>query len=589
MGRLTISQVKESRTLWFEAGQVRAVVSDLEEEKLGAWLVSRGFLKPHEMALALLRQPERVRFGTFLVMQRMLDFDRLTAELSALSVKQVSRMLFAPATYVFTPGELLPRDAVSLEMTTASLLVAAVRAVDDFERVDALVPSGSYLWGAQDALLQYQHVQLLPQEGYLLSRIDGQTTATVLQRLMPLPKETVTRALAALVVAGLAEVHAEPMPRPEEAVPAAGVLHPVAATPPPIAPMTTPPRDRQSVARPVLRPASTPSRAPTQVPVPAGPRPPQAPAVIMPSDLPAELAAVTSWSFEPTAGFDGVAAPGAPATPGPAPSVPVAAPSAAAFLAVGGPGAAAQSSHSEVVDDGLEFRPEQEYEHAAILRFAAECRGMEPAARLGVSPGVTQEELLAAFRELVKKYHPDRANEPHLKMLRSELAEISSALLEAYDALRLQARSSGPVIVRATQGGPRPIESFTNEERRQAVHEKVTQARRLLRQGDTAQAAELLDLAVRLAPDAKTLLFLARVEFHNPIWVQRGLDRLRHAVSLDPHFTEGWLELANYWGTRAQPDKQRQCLEKILAYDPRNEDVRAALMSVTGALRSRKR
>ena len=237
-------------------------------------------------------------------------------------------------------------------------------------------------------------------------------------------------------------------------------------------------------------------------------------------------------------------------------------------------------------DEGLEFTQEQMSEHADVLDFARRCRHLDPYARLGLAPQAKQELVLPHFRELVRQYHPDRADEPHLKMLRSELAEISTALVEALDAITAINKAAGPVILSPGSGAP---ETLTDEMRRQQVHEKVNQARRLLRQGDANQAAELLDQAVRLAPDPKTLLFLAKVEFHNPIWVQRGLDRLRHAVSMDPQFTEGWLELANYWGTRGQPDKQRQCLEKILAYDPRNEDVRSNLTSISLARPTRRR
>ncbi|MGV8040947.1 MAG: tetratricopeptide repeat protein [Thermoanaerobaculaceae bacterium] len=111
----------------------------------------------------------------------------------------------------------------------------------------------------------------------------------------------------------------------------------------------------------------------------------------------------------------------------------------------------------------------------------------------------------------------------------------------------------------------------------------IGQARRLMSQNDFGPAAELLDQAVRLMPDPETLLLLAQVEFRNPMWAQRALDRLRHAVSLNPKFTKGWLELANYWGMRGQADRQKQCLEKVLSYDPANKDARAALNAIIEA------
>jgi hypothetical protein len=553
VGRLEINREGVTRRLWLEDGQVRAVVSDLEEEKLGAWLVAHGRLQGSQMAVALLRQPEGVRLGTFLVQEGLLSLEQLIAELGALATKIVSRMLFDRAAYAFAPGEKMPRDAASLELTTASLLMGAVRVADDTAPFSALIQPASYVWPAQDAILEYQSVRLTPQEGYLLSRIDGQTTVATLGRLVPIPGNAVITALAGLVIAGVAEVHPGTMPKREE-----GKAPPPAPARPVAAPVGT---SQPPVLRPMAPPAPAPLSAPTH-PLPGG----------APGPVPAGPPV-----FRPAPSFGAPApAPLRPSVPVPPPVLQDHAPDGFDFHELAAP----------APDEGLEFTPEQMDEHADVLDFARRCRHLDPYVRLGLPPQAKKELVLPHFRELVRRYHPDRADEPHLKMLRRELAEISAALVEALDAITAINKASGPVILGPSAGAP---ETHTDEMRRQQVHEKVNQARRLLRQGDANQAAELLDQAVRLAPDPKTLLFLAKVEFHNPIWVQRGLDRLRHAVSMDPQFTEGWLELANYWGTRGQPDKQRQCLEKILAYDPRNEDVRSNLTSISLARPTRRR
>jgi hypothetical protein len=553
VGRLEITRESITRRLWLEEGQVRAVVSDLEAEKLGAWLVARGKLQGSQMAVALLRQPEGVRFGTFLVQEGLLELEELIAELGALAMKIVSRLLFDRASFAFIPGERLPRDAASLELTTASLLMGAVRVTDDPAPFLAVIQPQAYLWPAQDAILEYQSVRLTPQEGYLLSRIDGQTTVTTLGRLVPIPGNAVTMALTGMVIAGVAEVHSEPMPRREDGGGPHSPAARVAAAQASLLQTRSASASQQGAPQP---PAATP------VPARSGatPRPAVAPGPLRPA------AGVSSSPPKPVA-----------------PSVPV--PESPVFeLEVDG------YDFHEIAppapDHGLEFTPEQVREHAEVLELARRCRQLDPYTRLGLPPQAKQDVVLPRFRELIRQFHPDRTEEPHLKMLRRELAEISAALVEALDQITAINKSSGPVVLGQ---GPVKSESTSDEVRRQQVHDKVNQARRLLRQGDATQAAELLDQAVRLAPDPKTLLFLAKVEFHNPIWVQRGLDRLRHAVSMDPQFTEGWLELANYWGTRGQIDKQRQCLEKILAYDPKNEDVRNTLNAISVARPTRRR
>jgi tetratricopeptide (TPR) repeat protein len=87
----------------------------------------------------------------------------------------------------------------------------------------------------------------------------------------------------------------------------------------------------------------------------------------------------------------------------------------------------------------------------------------------------------------------------------------------------------------------------------------------------------MLEGLVKETPDADSLLLLAQLELDNPKRHASALEHLRLATVMAPQHTEVWLTLANYWSMRGQADKQRRCLEKILAYEPTNQDVRSAL------------
>jgi curved DNA-binding protein CbpA len=471
-GRLDVAGGGVTRHLWFEAGQVRAVVSGVEEEKLGKWLVGRGVLEASQMALSLLRQPEGVRFGTFLVQEGVLTVKVLEQELETLSVTIVSRMLVEPGQYRFNDGEQLPMDAASIGMTTASLLAAAVRGLPNEAGIRGFINPTGYVWTAQDALLQYQQIQLTPQEGYLLSRVDGTSTAAQLQRLVPMPGGDFSKALAALLVAGVLEI-----------------------------------RD-SSAARPM---------APTK----------------------------------------------------------------------------AESTPEPPADEELQYNAQQQREYADVLRLANEIRHKDYYRRLGLSPGATQDQIHSRFLEFAKLYHPDRAREAHLLSVRNELAQIYSAVQEAYDALgNPERRTRYEETLRDSSA--QHVDAYKEEQRRRAargalVDANISRAKELARAGDVGMAVQLLDQAIRLSPQAETLLTLARLEFKNPMWSQRALDHLKHAVALAPDFIEAWLELANFWGTRNQPDRQRHCLEKILEFDPQNEDVRATLAALKRQKTVRKR
>lgn len=468
-GRLDVLTGAITSRLWLEAGQVRAVVSDAEEEKLGQWLVGRGLIDRQQMAILLLRQPDGVRYGSFLVTEGVLDAERLERELAAQAIAIVSRLLFESGSFSLDREDRLPGDASTLEMTTASLLASAVRSAPDLQPLLALVPADSFVASTDDALLQLQHVQLTPSEGYLLSRVDGAGTVATLQHLVPMAREQLVRGLVALLVTGLVELRSKPVSKPQ--------------------------------------PAS--ELAVRARPEPAPPKPPE---------------------------------------------------------------------------EDLAYSPLEQREHEEVLRLAPGIERQDFYLRLGLTRAAGTVQIQTRYREMVRTYHPDRARERHLRSLQAELGTIYRALQEAYETLsnaEARARYDKALLASAQPTfASLSTDAQQEEVRRTMVRTSIVEARRLMARNDFGQAAQLLDQAVRLMPDPETLLLLSQVEFRNPMWAQRALDRLRHAVALNPKFTKGWLELANYWGMRSQIDKQKQCLEKILAYDPGNKDARAALNAV---------
>lgn len=459
-GRLELVSRRATRTLWLDAGQVRAVISSSEEEKLGRWLVSRGLLDAGQMALALLRQPEGVRFGAHLVQEGLIEFAALQQELESLAVSIVARLIMPPATYRFLPGERLPIDAATLEMTSASLLMAAVRRAEDVDELEHLIEPVHYLRGVEDAVLRFQRVKLTTHEAYLLSRIDGTKTAVQLRRVAPLPPAEFTRSLAALLAAGIVEC------------------------------------TLQAASRPIA--------------------PPQATSV---------------------AGNAG--------------------------------------------EDALQYTQRQQREYERVLEFANEVRHLDFYRRLDLTPRATADEIREGYQELTRKFHPDRAREPHLHLVRRELATIQSALHEAYQAL-VDPERRAPYDADLARGVRRPPEVAREEARRSQAQLEVAQAnvrraQEAIRVNDVGLAVQLLDQAVRFDPKPENLLMLARLEFRNPMWAQRGLDHLRQAVTVDPRFTEGWLELARFWAKKQRHDRQCQCLERVLAYDPHNREALTAM------------
>ena len=102
-------------------------------------------------------------------------------------------------------------------------------------------------------------------------------------------------------------------------------------------------------------------------------------------------------------------------------------------------------------------------------------------------------------------------------------------------------------------------------------------AKHLIDIGDLRKARLMLEQLAETAPDADTLLTLASLEIDNPRRQPSALEHIKRALEIAPQTTQGWMMLANYWGLKGHPDKQKRCLEKILTYDKNNRDVRDAI------------
>ena len=87
----------------------------------------------------------------------------------------------------------------------------------------------------------------------------------------------------------------------------------------------------------------------------------------------------------------------------------------------------------------------------------------DPYAVLGVSPSASDEEIKRAYRELVKKYHPDNyANNPLADLAEAKMKEVN----EAYDAI-VKSRTQGGYQSQSAggYGGANPPQSPCQQRR----------------------------------------------------------------------------------------------------------------------------
>lgn len=469
-GRLDVVSDSCWRTVWLDAGQVVAVVSNVVEERLGEWLRQRGVVSEQAVSANLKGFAEGDLFGRRLHSEGLLDLDKLQNELETRVVAIFARMLPAMGRFMFTPGVTFSRDALELRPTTASFLAAAARSLSPAE-VDAFAATIRYFCPVDEPLLRFQGLALEPSEGYLLTRIDRCRTTEELCRLVPQPVDEVKRNLTTLFAAGMIELHDQPIA--SEAAPSRALATPVTAS-----------------ALPVVAAPST----------------------------------------EP-------------------------------------------------------FTAEEEREHEEVLHLATELRQQDFFTRLGVERNAATAEIEERYQQLVRRFHPDRTQESHLRFCRRELAEIQRALAEAREVLidreRRAAYSRWLAGLEQSDEERQRKEDERKRAREELVQVNLRRAGEFEQGGDIGGAVQLLEATARLSPKPETLLALARLQLRNPMWSNRALDNLRRAVTLAPRLTEGWLDLASYWAARSELTKASRCYERVLTYDPTNEEARKRLEAQT--------
>lgn len=227
-----------------------------------------------------------------------------------------------------------------------------------------------------------------------------------------------------------------------------------------------------------------------------------------------------------------------------------------------------------------QLSPAQRADRDDVLAVAERLPRMDHYAALGMLRGARAKEIRDTWERLSVRYRPERSAEPHLADLRQQLEAIHDRMNEAFRTLGDESRRRrydellDAPEERTWEAQPSPEERRPDPDaRRQLVEANIAHARRLAEGGDVFMAVRLLEEACSLEPRAGALLDLARLQMRNPLWFQRALTSVRKAVELEPRRIEGWLELADLWKQRGDPERQRKSLERALAIDP--HDLRA--------------
>jgi len=142
---------------------------------------------------------------------------------------------------------------------------------------------------------------------------------------------------------------------------------------------------------------------------------------------------------------------------------------------------------------------------------------MNPYEVLGIKEGASEEEIRAAYRELVKKYHPDKYQDNPLADLAEEkLREVN----EAYDMLMKDITNPNGYQSYSSGNAPKP---------------DYMQARRHI---DANQLAAADDILNRTNDRSAEWFFLKGVIASRKGWYDEAVSNLQTACNMQPKNTE---------------------------------------------------
>jgi len=155
----------------------------------------------------------------------------------------------------------------------------------------------------------------------------------------------------------------------------------------------------------------------------------------------------------------------------------------------------------------------------------------DPYSVLGVSSSASDEEIKKAYRELVKKYHPDNyANNPLADLAEDKMKEVN----EAYDAIVKMRTQGGGYRTSGSTGG----QSYSNQGySNQGGYNNVSfqQVRLLINQNNLAEAERIL----RSSPSqtAEWYFLMGTIAYRRG-WMDDARQNYWTACSMDPNNME---------------------------------------------------
>jgi tetratricopeptide (TPR) repeat protein len=198
------------RSVFFKSGFLASARSSLKEDRLGEVMVRRGRITAQHLEDASLFIKSGLRLGRILGELRIVPEEEIESfvRVQLLDIA-CSLLIQPPRRLAFTPLSEV-ESVLAAPLSVADVIMEAARRttrVGSFLR--RLKEDNRRLGFSSNPLLRFQSLTLTPEEGFILSRIDGQEPARGIMAVSPLSEEQTARTLWGLMAAGLVEPEGE--------------------------------------------------------------------------------------------------------------------------------------------------------------------------------------------------------------------------------------------------------------------------------------------------------------------------------------------------------------------------------------------
>jgi hypothetical protein len=205
-GTLILSRSGAEKRVWLLRGMILSASSSLEDERLPAFLVQRGLIRPEE-ADALRGLDDR-QSGEALVGRGQVAIPAMRQVVRDLTQQILSAVFrWEDLEFNFEEGPVPVGLMESNVIVSFELIIRALRLMGGFDQVrDAMLRQERAIGLSDNPYLPLEQLGLTSLQGYLVSRIDGRTKARDILSLVPsADEESAARFLFGLLILDLAK------------------------------------------------------------------------------------------------------------------------------------------------------------------------------------------------------------------------------------------------------------------------------------------------------------------------------------------------------------------------------------------------